>query len=231
MQVRTPSPLQSHTRKQEPRCDGSAIYSGSLSPQNTANSRWQAVWCGTMFNWAAGLPNPPQSLGWVCVCVCGVERSTGGCVCVDAEQLKTRFLVPVLIIIATVGVCLQQRRFSLPVFLQPHTVVGCWTDGCARRSLSGRCRHNWESGEEDEPDWHEKEEALVPCFSVFAHLQGGGVWMYLGKGVETQRRCWRRAAVPPCQCHWHVWSCLRAPGFKRMQELRLGLERATSEEA
>lgn len=32
-------PLQSHIRKQEPRCDASAIYSGSLSTQNTANSR------------------------------------------------------------------------------------------------------------------------------------------------------------------------------------------------
>lgn len=105
-------------------------------------------------------------------------------------------------------------------------------DGCARRSLSGRCRHNWESGEDGEPDWHEKEEEPVPCFSSFAHLQGGGGGVdVFGKGVETQQGCWWRAAVPPCQCHWHVWSCLRAPGFKRMQELRLGSERATSEEA
>lgn len=37
----------------------------------------------------------------------------------------------------------------------------------------------------------------MPCFSSFAHLQGGGVWMYLGRGwkrsedVGGGRQCLR----------------------------------------
>lgn len=48
---------------------------------------------------------------------------------------------------------------------------------------------NWETVEEDEPDRHEKGEELVLRFSSSVHLQGGGVWLYLGwgRGVETER--------------------------------------------
>lgn len=89
---------------------------------------------------------------------------------------------------------------------------------------------NWERVAEDEADRHEKGEALVLRSSSSVHLQGGGVWLYLGRR-GGQRGCWWSAAVPSCQCHWHVWSCVWAPGFKRMQELSPGSERATSEEA
>lgn len=90
-------------------------------------------------------------------------------------------------------------------------IVGEW-----RR---GRARLTWKGG------------SACAVFQLLCAPSGRWCVDVFGKGVETQRGCWWRAAVPPCQWHWHVWSCLRAPGFKRMQELRLGSERATSEEA
>lgn len=90
-------------------------------------------------------------------------------------------------------------------------IVGEW-----RR---GRARLTWKGGR------------ACAVFQLLCAPSGRWCVDVFGKGVETQRGCWWRAAVPPCQWHWHVWSCLRAPGFKRMQELRLGSERATSEEA
>lgn len=53
---------------------------------------------------------------------------------------------------------------------------------------------NWERVAEDEADRHEKGEALVLRSSSSVHLQGGGVWLYLGRrggGVGGARRCLR----------------------------------------
>lgn len=135
------------------------------------------------------------------VCVWGGWTKHRGCVCVDAEQLKTRFLVPVLIIIATVW-CVYSNEDLVFLSFFSHTRwwdaerMDGWMDGCARRSLSGRCRHSWESGEEDEPDWNEEEEALVAlfqhlcapsgrrCVDVFGGKRGGNAARMLAEGRQ-----------------------------------------------
>ena len=84
-----------------------------------------------------------------------------------------------------------------------------WMDGW-KCSLSGRCRHNWESGEEDEPDRHEKEEERVlslPVVVVVVRV------VERVERVERQQGCSASVSVSA--------TCLiTSRSFKRRQELR-----------
>lgn len=115
----------------------------------------------------------------------------------DAEQLKTRFLVPVLIIIATVW-CVYSNEDLVFLSFFSHTRwwdaerTDGWMDALGAHfqvdaDIVGRVAKRTSQTD------MKRRKRLLPCFSIFVHRQGGGVWMYSGgKGVETQRGCWRR---------------------------------------